>query len=140
VTVRRLLIAVGAVLLLAGVIGLLAPASVSDGNGHSVGCGNAFATDLSAARNADKNNVVADVPVLNEVVPHTDYVALCRSSLGSRRAWTIPLAVAGGDRDRLASAGSTTRRTENKRLSHETPIGYFGFSVHICCCAWTLPI
>ena len=93
-TLRRLIIAVGAVLLLAGVIGLLAPVSISDGNGHDIGCGNAFATDLSAARNAN-NTSVANVPILNQVVPHTDYVAKCQSAVGSRRAWTIPLAVVG---------------------------------------------
>ncbi|HKI40526.1 MAG: aminopeptidase [Mycobacterium sp.] len=93
-TVRRLIIGVGAVLLLAGVIGLLVPVSVSDGNGHSIGCGNAFATDLSAARNANDNSV-ANVPILNQVVPHTDYVAQCQSAVGSRRTWTIPLAVVG---------------------------------------------
>jgi hypothetical protein len=82
------------VLLLAGVIGLLTPVSVSDGNGHSIGCGNAFATDLSAARNANDNSV-ANVPILNQVVPHTDYVAQCQSAVGSRRTWTIPLAVVG---------------------------------------------
>ena len=94
VTMRRLIIAAGAVLLLAGVIGLLAPVSISDGNGHSIGCGNAVATDLSAARNAN-NNSVANIPILNQVVPHTDYVAQCQSSVGSRRMWTIPLAVVG---------------------------------------------
>ena len=93
-TVRRLIIGVGAVLLLAGVIGLLAPVSISDGNGHSIGCGNAVATDLSAARNAN-NNSVANIPILNQVVPHTDYVAQCQSSVGSRRVWAIPLAVVG---------------------------------------------
>ncbi len=88
-------------LLLASVIGLLAPVSISDGNGHSIGCGNAFATDLSAARNAN-NNSVANVPILNQIVPHTDYVAQCNSSVGSRRMWTIPLAVVG----LIAVAGS----------------------------------
>jgi hypothetical protein len=94
VTVRRLIIAVGAVLFLAGVIGLLTPVSVSDGNGSSVSCGNAVASDYSAARDAnDKNG--ANIPVLNQVIPHTDYVAQCQSSVGGRRAWTIPLVVVG---------------------------------------------
>jgi hypothetical protein len=92
--VRRLILGVGAVLLLAGIIGLLVPVSISDGNGHSIGCGNAVATDLSAARNAN-NSSVAGVPVLNQIVPHTDYVAQCQSSVGGRRAWTIPLSVVG---------------------------------------------
>src|SRR5580693_1166679 len=93
-TVRRLIIAVGAVLLLAGVIGLLVPVSVADGNGRSIGCGNAIATDLSAARQANDKSV-ANIPIVNQFVPHTDYVAQCQSSVGGRRAWTIPLAVVG---------------------------------------------
>ena len=55
-TLRRLIIAVGAVLLVAGVIGLLVPVSVSNSNGGSISCGNGFATDLSAARNANNSN------------------------------------------------------------------------------------
>ncbi|MGO9930050.1 MAG: aminopeptidase [Mycobacterium sp.] len=93
-TARRLIIAVGAVLLLAGLIGLLTPVSISDGNGNSISCGNAVATDLSAARSANDKSV-ANIPILNQIVPHTDYVAQCQSSVGSRRTWTIPLTVAG---------------------------------------------
>ncbi|OBK49110.1 aminopeptidase [Mycobacterium sp. 1081908.1] len=93
-TVRRMIIAVGAVLLLAGVIGLLVPVSVSDSNGNSVSCGNGIAMDLSSARSAnDKNG--ANIPILNQVLPHTDYVAQCQSSVNSRRSWAIPLAVIG---------------------------------------------
>jgi hypothetical protein len=89
-----LIIAVGAVLLLAGVIGLLVPVSVSDGNGGSVACGNAVAEDLSAARSAnDKNG--ANIPIVNQLLPHTDYVAQCQSAVSGRRMWTIPLAVVG---------------------------------------------
>ena len=93
-TTRRLIIAVGAVLLLAGLIGLLVPVSVSDGNGNSVACGNGIASDLSAARSAnDKNG--ANIPVLTQVIPHNDYVALCESSLSGRRSWTLPLTLVG---------------------------------------------
>jgi hypothetical protein len=94
VTVRRLIIAAGAVLLLAGVIGLLVPVSVSDGSGNSVSCGNGIATDLSSARSADDKNG-ANIPILNQLLPHTDYVAQCQSSVNGRRSWTIPLAVVG---------------------------------------------
>lgn len=76
------------------VIGLLAPVSVTDSNGHSVGCGNAVATDLSEARSANNSNG-ANIPILNQIVPHTDFVAQCQSSVGGRRAWAIPLAVLG---------------------------------------------
>jgi hypothetical protein len=91
-TVRRLILGVAAVLLVAGVIGLLVPVSVSDGNGSSIGCGNAVVADLTAARNANDKSV-ANIPIVNQFVPHTDYVALCESSLGSRRMWTIPVTV-----------------------------------------------
>jgi hypothetical protein len=93
-TVRRLIFGVAAVLLVAGVIGLLVPVSVSDGNGSSIGCGNAVVADLTAARNANDKSV-ANIPIVNQFVPHTDYVALCESSLGSRRTWTIPVTVIG---------------------------------------------
>ncbi len=91
-TVRRLILGVAAVLLVAGVIGLLVPVSVSDGNGSSIGCGNAVVADLTPARNANDKSV-ANIPIVNQFVPHTDYVALCESSLGSRRTWTIPVTV-----------------------------------------------
>ena len=107
-TTRRLIIAVGAVLLLAGVIGLLAPISVSDSNGGSVACGNGIATDLSAAKKANNQNG-ANIPILNQIIPHTDFVAQCESSVSSRRAWAIPLALVG-----MVGIGSAlvARRTE----------------------------
>ncbi|TGD88292.1 aminopeptidase [Mycolicibacterium sp. CH28] len=93
-TVRRLVLMVGAVLLAAGVIALLVPVSTADGNGGSIGCGNAVSADLSGAREAN-SKTVANVPILNEIVPHTDYVAQCQSSVSQRRAWSIPLTVIG---------------------------------------------
>ncbi|MBW0020221.1 MAG: aminopeptidase [Mycobacterium sp.] len=93
-TVRRLIIAVGAVLLLAGLIGLLIPVSVSDGNGGSISCGNGIASDLSAAKAANEKNG-GNIPILNQLVPHTDFVAQCESSVSSRRAWSIPLTLVG---------------------------------------------
>lgn len=93
-TVRRLIIVVGAVLLLTGVIGLLVPVSVSNSNGGTVSCGNGVVTDLSGASNANYKNG-ANIPILNEIVPHTDFVAQCQSSVSSRRMWAIPLAVIG---------------------------------------------
>lgn len=93
-TARRLAMLIGAILLVAGVIGLLVPVSVSDSDGKSVGCGNAAVSDMSAAQSAN-NSGVGGVPVLNQLVPHTDFVALCDSAVSSRRSWTIPLAVVG---------------------------------------------
>ncbi|OBI88852.1 aminopeptidase [Mycobacterium asiaticum] len=93
-SVRRLILAVGAVLLLAGVIGLLVPVKVANSNGGSISCGNGIVSDYAGARAAN-NGSVANIPILNDIVPHTDYVAACESSLSSRRAWTIPLTVIG---------------------------------------------
>jgi hypothetical protein len=97
---RRLILLVGAVLLIAGVIALFVPVSVS-GDDESIGCGNAVATDLSAAR-AENDKDLANVPILNQIVPHEDYVAECQHAVSSRRSWSIPLAVVGA----LAVVGS----------------------------------
>jgi hypothetical protein len=93
-TVRRFVLVLGAVALVIGIIGLLVPVSVSDGKGGSLGCGNAAISNLSTAREAN-NNSVASIPILNQVVPHTDFVAECQSALSGRRSWTIPVAVIG---------------------------------------------
>jgi hypothetical protein len=93
-TMRRFVLVLGAVALVVGIIGLLVPVSVSDSNGGSLGCGNAAISDLSSARKAN-NNSVASIPILNQIVPHTDFVVECQSALSSRRSWTIPLTVVG---------------------------------------------
>ena len=76
---RRLVLLVGAAVLIAGVIALLVPVSVT-GDGQSIGCGNAVATDLSEAEAAN-GKTVANVPILNQIVPHTDYVATCQEAV-----------------------------------------------------------
>jgi hypothetical protein len=93
-TVRRLIIGVGAVLLLAGVIGLLVPVSISNGNGGSISCGNAIAPDSSAAKSANEKSG-ADIPILGPLLNRNDYVAQCQSSIHSQQMWSIPLAVVG---------------------------------------------
>ena len=92
-TMRRLILLAGAVVLIAGLIGLLVPVSASGENG-SVGCGNAIASDLAAAKDKDNSNL-ANLPVVNQFIPHTNYVAACNSALSTRRAWSIPVAVVG---------------------------------------------
>ena len=93
-TLRRLTVLIGAVLLTIGAIGLLTPVSATDTEGKSVSCGTTLVSDLSGARAANQKTV-ASLPIISQVVPHTDYVAECESALSSRRAWTIPLAVIG---------------------------------------------
>ena len=59
-----------------------------------IGCGNAVAADLSQARDVDSQNL-ANLPVLNEIIPHKDFVAECNAALSSRRSWSIPVAIVG---------------------------------------------
>lgn len=99
-TVRRLIMLVGAALLVAGVIGLLVPVKVSSANGGSIGCGNGLASDVSAARAEDNKNlgnspIIQQIPIANQVAPQSHYVAQCNSAVAGRRAWSIPLTVIG---------------------------------------------
>jgi hypothetical protein len=91
---RRLIVLVGALVVIAGVIGLLVPVSVPGPDNGSIGCGSGLAQDLAAAQEADHNNP-ANLPILNAVLPHTEYVTQCQSALSARRAWAIPVAVVG---------------------------------------------
>lgn len=93
-SLRRLILLVGAVALVIGVIGLLVPLSVPGPDNGSIGCGNGLAQDSSAAQQADNENP-ANLPIINQVIPHPNYVAECQSAVSGRRAWTIPVAVVG---------------------------------------------
>jgi hypothetical protein len=93
-TLRRLILLLGAIALVVGVIGLLVPVSVPGPDNGSIGCGNGLAQDSSAAQQADNQNP-ANLPIINQVIPHTNYVAECQSAVSGRRAWTIPVAVVG---------------------------------------------
>ena len=76
---RRLVLLAGAVVLIAGVIGLLHGCIGSRSHGQSVGCGNAIAADTSGAAQLNNSNP-ANLPIINQIVPHTDYVAQCQSA------------------------------------------------------------
>ncbi|PXX13033.1 aminopeptidase [Mycolicibacterium moriokaense] len=91
---QRLILLAGAVALIIGVIGLLVGVSVPGPDNSSIGCGNGVAADLSAAREANNSNP-ANLPVLNQIIPHSDYAAQCQSAVSGRRAWTVPVAVVG---------------------------------------------
>jgi hypothetical protein len=84
----------GAAVLIAGIVGLFLPVSTWDGSSSIIACGNAVSADLSAARTANEKTP-ANIPVLNEVVPHPDYVAHCESAISGRRHWAIPLTIVG---------------------------------------------
>ncbi len=57
---------------------------------------------ISSEAEAANGKTVANVPILNQIVPHTDYVAECHEAVSGRRSWSIPLAVVGA----LVLAGS----------------------------------
>jgi hypothetical protein len=112
-TLRRLVLLVGAVLLIAGFIALLVPVTVSGKDG-SVGCGVPISGgDLTSARQKDNqnpSNAAGNVPVLGPVIqsiaPPSNYAADCSSAVQTRLWWAIPLAVVGV----LVIAGSFTVR------------------------------
>lgn len=100
ITGRRLILLAGLIMLVAGVIGLFLPVSISGGSGGSIGCGSAVHSDVSAARSQDNQNagnspLVQQIPVINQVAPQSHYVADCNSALGNRRLWSIPLTLIG---------------------------------------------
>jgi hypothetical protein len=87
-------VAVGAAVLLVGVVGLFLPVSVWDGNTSTISCGNALVANQSAPRAAD-STTVADAPIPNQVIPHRDYATECESAISGRRHWAIPLVIVG---------------------------------------------
>ncbi|RAV18274.1 aminopeptidase [Mycolicibacterium sp. GF69] len=95
---RRLLLLVGAVILLIGVIALLVPVSISGPDGQKISCGNAIAADDTAASQANSNdpNQLKNLPIIDELTEDPrDYVAECNSAIGDRRMWSIPVAIIG---------------------------------------------
>jgi hypothetical protein len=101
-TGRRLILLVGAVVLVAGIVALLVPVSVS-GNDGSVGCGVPISGgDLTTARQKDNqnpSNAAGNIPlvgpVIQSVAPPSHYAADCSSAVQTRLWWAIPLAVVG---------------------------------------------
>lgn len=103
---RRLVLVAGAILFVAGAIGLFVPVSISGG----IGCGTAVHSDVSAARAQDDQNignspVVQQIPIANQLAPKSQFVSECNSALGNRRLWTIPLIIVG-----VVVAGATFLR------------------------------
>jgi hypothetical protein len=91
-------LAVGAAVLIAGVVGLFLPVSVFDGNSSTVGCGNALVADHSGP-SAANDTTVANVPIPTQGIAHPGYVpdlvAACESAISGRRHWAIPLVIVG---------------------------------------------
>lgn len=97
--IRQLIVIAGVIALIAGVVALLVPVSVNGPDG-SVGCGNGIAADTAAAQQKDEsqlgnNPLIENTPIATDIVEGTAYVSQCNDALGSRRSWSIPLAVVG---------------------------------------------
>jgi hypothetical protein len=81
----------GAVVLIAGVVGLFLPVSVFDGISSTVSCGTAAAPD-HAAPNAPAG---PSAPAIDQAIPHPDLTAAWDSAISGRRHWAIPLVIVG---------------------------------------------
>lgn len=116
--IRRVVLLVGAALLLAGLIALLVPVGVSGPSGNA-NCGMAISGgNLAEAQQKDNNagtaagNIPVIGPLVQAVAPQTQthYVADCNSAIGTRLGWSAPLAVVGA----LAIAGSFVLRDRTR--------------------------
>lgn len=85
---QKIAIFVGAVTLLVGLLGLVAPVSISPGR-LPVDCGSPLSPDMSQATQAN------DGELAEAVVTDIDFVHLCRMELNDRRALTITVAAGG---------------------------------------------
>lgn len=83
-TRRVVIVAVGLLLLIGGLLALRSPVFLGDFDqwGFQINCGSGLHSALSQATTADSTG--------------THFVDRCGSALAVRRAWGIPLAVAGG--------------------------------------------
>lgn len=102
---QRLILLVGAILLIVGAVFLFVPPSASGDRG-SVGCGMPIAGgDLTAARDKDNQtagnqlgNIPVVGPVIQDIAPQTqshEYEDKCNSAVNKRLSWSIPVAVVG---------------------------------------------
>lgn len=80
-----LILALGAALIGIGLLALNFPVFLSsyDQWGWQIKCGTGYSTNLLQAQTA------------NQASPQMNYVEQCQNALAMRRAWSIPLAVAG---------------------------------------------
>jgi hypothetical protein len=117
--------------LVIGAFGLLSKASINDDHGHSITCGNTFATGrdhLAEAfnRGASQSNLTTGLSIAYR------YVQDCRDAISTRRTWAWPLTGVGvigligaltvrnGKMPRTTSSPTEPRRNTTRR---DNPIG-----------------
>ncbi|MFZ2178305.1 MAG: aminopeptidase [Rhodococcus sp. (in: high G+C Gram-positive bacteria)] len=96
ITARTFAIALGAVILLVGVIALLWPVGIDSSNqDQHISCGNAISSDLTEAQQADTQNPIGTTLSELGLTERPDNVAQCNDALSTRRAWAWPVTAAG---------------------------------------------
>jgi hypothetical protein len=82
-TPRLLILMTGVLLLVGGLLALRFPVFLSDFDqwGFQINCGSGFGSDLTQAGTADSAG--------------THFVGQCHAAIAMRRAWTVPVVVAG---------------------------------------------
>jgi hypothetical protein len=82
-TPRLLILMTGVLLLVGGLLALRFPVFLSDFDqwGFQINCGSGFGSDLTQAGTADSAG--------------THFVGQCHAAIAMRRAWTVPMVVAG---------------------------------------------
>lgn len=101
----------GVVALVVGLVGLVAPVSVSL-QAQTVGCGSPIAPDFSGARAHDDRGA-ANVPVPGGIVADVNFTRLCEMELQDRRIWTITLAAVGA----LLIVGAAVSAARSRRMT-----------------------
>lgn len=114
--IQRMALLAGVVAILAGIFGLMAPVSISDGDGATIGCGNAVVQDTGAARTATERQLT-NLPIIKDFVSHTDYVSECNTAVAQRRWWAIPVTVLG----LVVALGSTRIRSGARTSTASAP-------------------
>ena len=87
-------VAVGAAVLVAGVVGLFLPIAAFGGGTSTVACGNAVVAAKPSASAANMSPIPG-TPVIDPALPRPDLVAACDSAISGRRHWAIPLVIVG---------------------------------------------
>jgi hypothetical protein len=88
-------VAVGVLVLVAGVVGLFLPVSVFDGNSSTVACGNAVTADEGSPRAANEAPAASAPTPGQTAIPRPDFVAACDDAISGRRHWAVPLVIVG---------------------------------------------
>jgi len=108
-TPRLLILMTGVLLLVGGLLALRFPVFLSDFDqwGFQINCGSGFGSDLTQAGTADAAG--------------THFVGRCHAAIATRRAWTVPVVVAGALLLSTLLLGPTRRHSANTDTAGEIP-------------------